>query len=624
MSNLLCQKCGFNNPPGMRFCGNCGNRLPQDTASLIADPSVQNSLPGAVGVMMGADLLERFRVAGLNAAGQKRNVTILFVDLSGFTVLSQILGTEDVYVIIQQFTSLLIKDVYKYDGMVDKMMGDGLMAIFGAPIANENSAEMALRSANDMQLDMKQFSEQINEKYLKQVDKKIELNLHIALNYGEVIVGGIGSNLLMNYTAIGDTVNLAHRLLEASAPGVMLVSQQVYQQTKNLAEYKSVGPYKLKGIEEPVFALEFIAIRETPSKGKTDIEISSPTVGRDKELAQLAEVTESIQYSGKGKVLLVEGEAGIGKSRLLSEYEKYLTTNQIKPIIGHCYTYKKNIQYWVLQDILRHYFNAGKTDDSSQFEKQVIHKLNQIVPTEIDDYLVVIDRLFGAGFSRVKKHDLPEKMDPAQVQNKIFWTIRNLFERESYNKPTVLVFEDMHWADESSLAFLAYLYKVIPDLPILVVIVSRPPLEANTLTLYDEWEKLVRGRFTRIFLERLSLDHSEEMIKHLLPQSKLPVELISKITHLAGGNPLFLEEIIRMLIDRRMILLKNNCWELESKEGTVENLMIPDTLQGLITHKIRPIKFHSTAITSGGVHYRQGFQFKSIAGCLTDNRSQLV
>jgi class 3 adenylate cyclase len=192
MSNLLCQKCGFNNPPGMRFCGNCGNRLPQDTASLIADSSVQSSLPGTVGVMMGADLLERFKEAGLNAAGQRRNVTILFVDMSGFTLLSQVLSTEDVYIMIQQFTSLLIKDVYKYDGMVDKLMGDGLMAIFGAPIANENSPEMALRSANDMMLDIRQFSEQINEKYASTKDKEITLTLHIALHYGEVIVGGIG------------------------------------------------------------------------------------------------------------------------------------------------------------------------------------------------------------------------------------------------------------------------------------------------------------------------------------------------------------------------------------------------------------------------------------------------
>lgn len=532
--------------------------------------------------MMGADLLERFRVAGLNAAGQKRNVTILFVDLSGFTALSQVLGTEDVYVMIQQFTSLLIKDVYKYDGMVDKLMGDGLMAIFGAPIANENSPEMALRSANDMQLDIIQFSEQINEKYLQQIEKKIDLSLHIALNYGEVIVGGIGSNLLMNYTAIGDTVNLAHRLLEVSAPGVLLVSQQVYQQTKHIAEYKSVGPYKLKGMEEPVFALEFVAIKGTPSKGRTDIEVTSPTVGRDKELAQLANVTDSIQYSGKGQVVLIEGEAGIGKSRLLSEYEKYLATNKIEPFIGHCYTYKKNIQYWVLQDILRHYFNAGKTDDPRQFEKRVINKLNQVVPTEIDEYLIVIDRLFSAGFSRVKKHDSSEKMDPAQMQNQIFWTVRNLFEKESYKKPAVLVFEDMHWADESSLAFLTYLYKVIPDLPILVLIVSRPTKESDSEKLYIEWEKLLSVRFTRISLGRLTEENSKEMINYLLPQSKLPESLITKVIHLAGGNPLFLEEIIRMLIDRRMISLKDNIWQLEPAEGTVENLMIPDTLQGLI------------------------------------------
>ena len=140
------------------------------------------------------------------------------------------------------------------------------MAIFGAPIANENSPEMALRSANDMLLDIQQFSEQINEKYITNKSKKINLSLHIALHYGEVIVGGIGSNLLMNYTAIGDTVNLAHRLLEVSASGVTLVSQQVYQRTKEIAKFKSTGPYLLKGIDTPVAALEFVSLIDTPIK----------------------------------------------------------------------------------------------------------------------------------------------------------------------------------------------------------------------------------------------------------------------------------------------------------------------------------------------------------------------
>ena len=403
MANLLCQKCGFNNPPGMRFCGNCGNRLPQDTASLIANSSVQSSLPGTVGVMMGADLLERFREAGLNAAGQRRNVTILFVDMSGFTLLSQVLNTEDVYIMIQQFTSLLIKDLYKYDGMVDKLMGDGLMAIFGAPIANENSPEMALRSANDMMLDIRQFAEQINEKYTTASKEKINLSLHIALHYGEVIVGGIGSNLLMNYTAIGDTVNLAHRLLEVAAPGVTLVSQQVFQRTREIAKFKSTGPYLLKGIDTPVVALEFMNLINSPIKSSSNLDIESQIVGRKNELAQLVELTDSIQYSGKGRVILIEGEAGIGKSRVLAEYQNYLASKDIRPIIGHCYTYKKNIQYWVLQDILRSYFNTGKSDNPRHFEKQILLKLNQIVPAEIDNYMVVLDRLFGAGFARVQK-----------------------------------------------------------------------------------------------------------------------------------------------------------------------------------------------------------------------------
>ncbi len=582
MSNLLCQKCGFNNPPGMRFCGNCGNRLPQDTASLIADSSVQSSLPGTVGVMMGADLLERFREAGLNAAGQRRNVTILFVDMSGFTLLAQVLSTEDVYIMIQQFTSLLIKDVYKYDGMVDKLMGDGLMAIFGAPIANENSPEMALRSANDMLLDIQQFSEQINEKYATNKSKKINLSLHIALHYGEVIVGGIGSNLLMNYTAIGDTVNLAHRLLEVSASGVTLVSQQVYQRTKEIAKFKSAGPYLLKGIDTPVAALEFVSLIDTPIKSSFNPDIESQIVGRKNELAQLAELTESIQYSGKGRVILLEGEAGIGKTRILAEYQNYLSSRDIRPIIGHCYTYKKNIQYWVLQDMLHSYFNAGKSDNPKQFEKQILLKLNQLVPTEIDSYMLVLDRLFGTGFSRVKKLRANETIDPVQMQSQIFWTIRDLFEKESYKKPAVLIFEDMHWADESSLAFLGYLFKIIPDLPILVMIITRPSQDTNKADLYLDWEKLMRGRFSRILLERLSEDQSKEMIEYLLPGNKIPPELINRITNLSGGNPLYLEEIIRMFIDKRMISSTNNQWHLEPVEGAIQDLMIPDTLQGLI------------------------------------------
>jgi len=185
----------------MRFCGNCGTRLPVTSGLLgtaaAASPAIS---PEKMGAMMGADLLERFRQAGLEAAGQRRNVTVLFVDITGYTALSQRLDPEEVYDIIQQYSRLLASDVYKYEGMVDKFTGDGLMALFGAPIAYENNAERAIRAALDMQTEVVQMAQPVRER----VD--VELRVRIGLNAGIVIVGSVGSNMLMNYTAIGDTV----------------------------------------------------------------------------------------------------------------------------------------------------------------------------------------------------------------------------------------------------------------------------------------------------------------------------------------------------------------------------------------------------------------------------------
>ena len=237
MPALLCRKCGFNNPPGMRFCGNCGSRLGStgmlESGPLSATPNLA-ALPEQVGVMMGADLLERFRQAGLEAAGQRRNVTLLFADLSGFTGLSQRLDTEELFVLVQQFANRMARSVYKFEGMVDKLIGDGLMAIFGAPIAQENNAEMAIRAALDMQQEIASFSQEVQERYHSE-----ELRLHIGLHSGIVIVGSMGSSLMMNYTAIGDTVNLAARIEQNADPGAIWVSQTVYQFTRPLFDYRN-------------------------------------------------------------------------------------------------------------------------------------------------------------------------------------------------------------------------------------------------------------------------------------------------------------------------------------------------------------------------------------------------
>ena len=232
----LCQACGFDNPPGMRFCGNCGTRLSEAAPVPVDAESASN-----LGVMMGADLIERFREAGLQAAGQRKNVTVLFVDLTDYTRLAETIDSEDLYEIIQEFINMLVSSVYKFDGIVDKIVGDGLMALFGAPIGHENNAELAVLSALDMQSGLAEFNQNVQQRL------EHALEMHIGLHSGTVIVGGMGSNMLMDYTAIGDTVNLAHRLEEAAGSGVILVSESVYRQTRMLFDFETVPALSLKG-----------------------------------------------------------------------------------------------------------------------------------------------------------------------------------------------------------------------------------------------------------------------------------------------------------------------------------------------------------------------------------------
>ena len=206
--------------------------------------------------MMGADLAERMRLAGVEAAGQRRYVTILFADLSGYTSLSERIDSEDLYVIVQQYIRVLSDNVYKYEGVVDKITGDGLMAIFGAPISHENNAERGVRAALEMQNELFQLSQKLHQ------EQGIDLNVRIGLHSGWVVVGGIGTNdQVLNYTAIGDTVNLAHRIEESAPPGAILISETVFKQVRALIECQQITSLLPKGVGHPVIAYRVMGLR---------------------------------------------------------------------------------------------------------------------------------------------------------------------------------------------------------------------------------------------------------------------------------------------------------------------------------------------------------------------------
>jgi class 3 adenylate cyclase/tetratricopeptide (TPR) repeat protein len=563
----------------MRFCGNCGTRLGAtgvlDSASAV-EPGDLSALPEQVGVMMGADLLERFRKAGLEAAGQRRNVTLLFADISGFTNLSQRLDYEELYVLVQQFDTLMARSIYKFEGMVDKFIGDGIMAIFGAPIAQENSAEMAIRAALDMQAQMAVFNGEFQERY-----PNVDLRLHIGLHCGTVIVGSMGSSLMMNYTAIGDTVNLAARLQQNADAGTILVSQSVYQFTRPLFDFEPLAPLSLKGYASPVPAFRLVGLRVSPGSLRGVEGLSAPLIGREHELRRLRAQADRLVEFRQGQYALVEGEAGIGKSRLTAELRSYLKSLPVRVLVGQSYTYRRMVAYWIFQDMLRALFGLQQNTPEPLAVTTVKDHLTRLLGIEAAESLPYIDIMLGIGLDRPEVVERTRFLDAAQLRQRIFMAVRQVLAAESRLTPLVLIFEDLHWADETSLELLTFLVDSVFEAPFMCLGISRQFDEENLARLAQKAERNLGERCLHLRLVQLNSEDSEKLLAELLALPELPASLHEQIIVRSAGNPFYLEETLRMLIDARKIEFKDGHWRL-TDGAAVENLGVPETLQGLI------------------------------------------
>ena len=579
MPALLCRKCGFNNPPGMRFCGNCGSRL-GSTGVLESAPASAAAnlaaLPEQVGVMMGADLLERFRQAGLEAAGQRRNVTLLFADLSGFTGLSQRLDTEELFVLVQQFANRMARSVYKFEGMVDKFIGDGLMAIFGAPIAQENNAEMAIRAALDMQQEISGFSQEVQERFQSE-----ELRLHFGLHSGIVIVGSMGSSLMMNYTAIGDTVNLAARLEQNADPGAIWVSETVYQFTRPLFDFEPLPPLQVKGYAAPITAYRLVGPRITPGSVRGVEGLSAPLIGREAEIGRLRDAADQLVARRQGKFILIDGEAGIGKSRLTTELRAYLRPLPVRVLVGHSYTYRRMVPYWIFQDLLRGLFGLQQNTPEPLALSTVKDRVSRLSGIDAVETLPFLYTLLLIGLDRPEVTERIRYLEAAQLRQRIFLAVRQVLVAEARANPLVLIFEDLHWADEASLDLLEFLVDGVLENPLICLCISRQTREEALERLAKKAERYLGKHFVRLSLGQLTLEESQKLLAELLAVPKLPPGLHEQILARSAGNPLYLEEILRMLIDERKIHFTQGHWQPAT--GTLaETVGVPDTLQGLI------------------------------------------
>jgi predicted ATPase/class 3 adenylate cyclase len=571
-----CSNCGFNNPPGMRFCGNCGARLAVSSGLLgttaAAEPAIS---PEKMGAMMGADLLERFRQAGLEAAGQRRNVSVLFVDITGYTALSQRLDPEEVYDLIQEYSRQLASDVYKYEGMVDKFTGDGLMALFGAPITYENNAERAIRAALDMQADITQIAQQVRQR----VD--VELRIRIGLNAGIVIVGSVGSNMLMNYTAIGDTVNLASRLEQAATPGNILVSDSMYRLTKALVDYEPTPPLNLKGIDHPTIAYQVKGLKAKPEPVRGLEGLRARMIGRDAELAQLRKAYAALVEQKAGQFVLVSGEAGLGKSRLTAEFKALTNPAAVRILEGQSLTYRRSVAYWLFLDILYDYLGVTPDTPESKMRERLSATLSQGLGAAAAEVLPYLEYLFALTLSDPAAAERIRYLDPSQLRQQIFRAVRDVLVAEARRQPLLVILDDLHWADETSLDLLLFLLDSIPEAPLFLHAISRTFQEGALAKVVERAQQRLADRLTTIHLESLSPDQSRQLLLELLAIPDLPESLRAQILQRAAGIPFYLEEVLRMLIDAQALRREDGQWRWAT-EVDLGALGVPDSLQGLI------------------------------------------
>ena len=556
-----CPRCQARVEPGSRFCDACGAELAVSPAPAIAAPAAGTPF-ASPGAYTPKHLAEKILTSRSALEGERKQVTVLFVDVSGFTSLSERLDPEDVHRLMTRAFELMLEEVHRYEGTVNQFLGDGIMALFGAPIAHEDHAQRAVHAALGLRRALEAYQDELQRK------GGITFQVRQGVNTGLVVVGSIGTDLRMDYTAVGDTTNIAARLQQAADRGRILISEATHRLVEGYFHTRALGALQLKGKAEPVRGWEVIAARQ--ARGRLDVEAErglTPYVGRDRELRQLFEAFEKAK-AGHGQVVFVVGEPGIGKSRLLYEFRRRLghdaTWNE-----GRCMSFGRSIALHPIVDMMKRTFRIEETDTEGTIAKKIERgilmlgeDLRAIVP--YIRYVLSVD----PGEPSVLT------MDAQQRRGEIFDGLRRLLLRASEVRPQVFVVEDVHWVDKATEDSLHFTLDSIPRNRILMVFTYRP----GYVQPFGD-----HSYHTRIALTALSDDDSANMAQAMLAVDDLPDALKRLIAQKAEGNPFFVEEVVKSLQEVGAIRRDGPRYALTRR---LDEILIPDTIQDVIMARI--------------------------------------
>jgi len=517
---LICPKCKTTIRVRSRFCDACG----YDLSKIQDAPLIDYSNPQSYTPKFLADKIFTTRSS---IEGERKLVTVLFADVTNFTSITEKLDPEEVHQIMDSCFKILMDEIHRYEGTINQFTGDGVMALFGAPIAHEDHAQRACYVALAIQRAMIGFNEKLKE------EKNIDFKLRFGLNTGSVVVGSIGDDLRMDYTALGDTTNLAARMQQSAKPGNILMTDSTYNLISGHFITESIGELQVKGKEEPV--LTYLLKRTRGIRTRMDIAAEkglSPLTGRSEELNRLHRLWD-LSKKGNGQVVFIVGEAGIGKSRLIFEFHRSLSTEKVTWFEGHGAAYGGNMPFLPLIDLLKRNFRIEEGDS----EEIVIQKIEQSLSRlggETQERAPYLKFLFSVD----PGDPLIQSMDPQGRRRMIFDSIRLMSIQGSKLRPLILIMEDLHWIDNDSEEFLKSVIDAVATLPEMLILTYRP----GYVNPFGE-----RTFYNRISLKAMEEKESLELAKGVIGVSNLPDLIEPMILERAEGNPFYIEEITKSL-----------------------------------------------------------------------------
>lgn len=550
---LICSKCGTSHPPHFNFCGECGRELRRPA---IVTP-VEYDHPQSYTPKFLADKILTSRST---VEGERKVVTVLFADVVGYTSMAEQLDPEEVHQVMDGCFRILMDEIHNYEGTVNQFTGDGVMALFGAPVAHEDHAQRACHAALAIQRALVRYSEGLER------DRGIEFKMRIGLNSGPVMVGTIGDDLRMDYTAVGDTTNLAARIQQAALAGEVWASPQTIRLAKDYFHQDLVGEMLLKGKTEPQLCYRVI----TEKQGvRTRFEAGlargiSELVGRHSEMEALLTSFDRAK-AGKAQVVDLVGEAGIGKSRLVFEFEKNLD-GKAKFLAAVCRDHRRSASFFSVIDLVRSVFGVQE----GMTEEEVGTEIEEKTPTNLGTMISFYRSLLSLTVDDPKFRAL----DPEGRKFGTFEAVKDLLFELSKEKPLVVFLEDIHWMDKLSEEFFSYFSRCLLDHRILLLAAFRPEGKSR-------WE---RGpNYQRVVLETLSSKFSTQLLRNILTGLTLDPVNEQTIVARTGGNPFFVEETVRALVDRGDLTLVRDSYALSRP---LDRFEIPDTVQGILAARM--------------------------------------